>query len=264
MKKILLTFDVEEFDLPTEYAQKISETEMYETSKQGLDNLKNLLDKHSIKSTFFTTANFAKKYPQKIKTLSKEGHEIACHGFCHSDSCITDLSTIKLAKKEIEKIIKKEIAGFRAPRFEIKDISKLSDYGFLYDSSLHPTIAPGKYFNFHQKRTIHKKGKIIEIPLSTLPLFPFIRSPFNWYMFRHFPFVYGTTFAKINFYYSNYLTMLFHPWEFVDLKKFQIPKAFKKNSGNELLKKFEKYISFCKKQKYNFNTIREYLSKRAI
>ncbi|MBU2104466.1 MAG: polysaccharide deacetylase family protein [Nanoarchaeota archaeon] len=264
MKKVLLTFDVEEFDLPREFGQKISDKEMYETSKNGLDKITFLLNKYNLKSTFFTTANFAKKHPKSIINLENQGHEIACHGYCHSDCYTKGTSKIPLAKKEIEKIIGKKIKGFRAPRFEINDISKLSEFEFEYDSSSHPTIAPGKYFNFNQKRKIHKMGNITEIPLSTLPLFPFLRAPFNWYMFRHFPMIYGKLFASINFSFSNYLMMIFHPWEFVDLNKYNIPMAFKKKSGENLFKKLEKYILFCKKKNWEFDTVEGFLSKRII
>ena len=264
MKKILLTFDVEEFDLPREFRQKISDKETYEISKNGLDKIIFLLNKQRIKATFFTTTNFAMKYPSLVKSLSQEGHEIACHGYCHSDCYAQDISKIPIAKKEIEKILGKKIKGFRAPRFEIRNISKLSEFGFEYDSSSHPTIAPGKYLNFNQKRKIHKIGNIKEIPLSTLPLFPFLRAPFNWYMFRHFPMIYGKLFAGINFSFSDYLMMIFHPWEFVDLDKHNIPPAFKKNSGEKLLKKLEEYILFCKKKNWKFDTVERFLSKRII
>ncbi|HDK42737.1 MAG TPA: polysaccharide deacetylase, partial [Candidatus Pacearchaeota archaeon] len=183
MKRILLTFDVEEFDLPREFNQNISEEEMYEISKNGLFAVINLLDKHSIKATFFTTSNFAKKYPKIIKDLSKQGHEIACHGYSHSDDYLNSLSNIKIAKQEIEKIIKSKINGFRAPRFKIKNILGLSEFGFIYDSSLHPTWIPGRYMNLFKKRKIHKIEDITEIPLSTLPI---LRLPIFWLAFKNF------------------------------------------------------------------------------
>ena len=237
-KTILLTFDLEEFDLPLDFNQNIDENEMYNISKKGLDSISNLLSIHNIKATFFTTTNFALKYSKIIKKIS-EAHEIASHGYSHSDSYLTDLSKIKKAKQELEKITEKKISGFRAPRFEINNIEKLYDFGFSYDSSSHPTIVPGKYFNINQNRKVHKIGRITEIPLSTLPLFPFLRAPINWYMFRHFPKIYRQMFARINSAFSNYLTLIFHPWEFTDISRFNVPTHFKKNSGQTSLKKLE-------------------------
>lgn len=268
MKKILLSFDVEEFDLPEEFGIKIDKEKEFEISKKGLLLILDLLNKHSIKATFFITAVFAEKYPKIIKKMSKK-YEIACHGYKHSDNYILNIEKIGSAKKQIEKIIGKKIKGFRAPRFEIRNINELEKFVFNYDSSIHPTISLGKpeisiwkSFNIFKKRKIHKIGNIVEIPLSTLPLFPFLRAPINWFMFRHFPKIYRKTFAKINFIFSDYLTLLFHPWEFVNIESLDIPKSFKKNSGEKTLKMLEEYIQWCKKNNYEFATFEEFLNQK--
>jgi peptidoglycan/xylan/chitin deacetylase (PgdA/CDA1 family) len=251
-KTILLTFDVEEFDLPQELGNPLKDE--FNISSQGLNFLLNLLSKHNIKSTFFTTAHFAKNNPKLIKRIHKEKHEMACHGYYHSDSYINNLSKIPLAKKEIEKIIKQKIVGFRAPRFEIKDISKLSNFGFQYDSSIHPTFIPGRYMNINNLRKIHKIGNIIEIPLSVLPLF---RLPIFWLAFKNFGLNYSKIFTKIN---PEYTMLVMHPWEFADLSEIKIPFYIKRKSGVELLEMFDKYIRFCKQQGYEFRTVKDYLN----
>ena len=255
MKQILLTFDLEEFDLPLEFEQKISEKKMFEIPKEGLNNLLFLLDKYNIHATFFTTAIFAKKYPSLLKQISKK-HEIACHGYEHSDSYIHDIEKIQSAKKEIEKIIGRKIKGFRAPRFEIKNISELSEFGFEYDSSIHPTFIPGRYMNLFKKRKIHKISDVIEVPLSVLPI---IRFSIFWIAFKNLPLFYSKIFTKLNFLSNNYTMLYFHPWEFADLSTIKIPNYIKKKNGKELLKMLEKYILFCKKQGYEFETIENYL-----
>ena len=257
MKKIILTFDVEEFDLPLEFKQPISEEQILGIPKKGLINLISLLDKHKIQATFFTTAKFAKTYPSLLKQISKK-HEIACHGYEHSDSYIQDIENIQKAKTEIEKIIKKPLEGFRAPRFEIGDISLLSGLGFSYDSSIHPTFIPGRYMNLFKKRKTHKISDMIEIPLSTLPL---IRLPIFWLAFKNFPIVYSKAFTKLNFLSSSYTMHVFHPWEFTDISEFKIPGYIKRKSGQPLLNMLEKYIVFCKKMDYEFGTIDSYLEE---
>jgi len=59
MKYILLSFDLEEFDLPREFNIEINDEEMYKISYEGCNNLLKILN---VKSTFFVTANFARKY----------------------------------------------------------------------------------------------------------------------------------------------------------------------------------------------------------
>ena len=263
MKSILLTFDLEEFDLPREQNIAITNEQMYKTSIKGLTNLLTILNKHNIKATFFTTANFAKKYPKTLKGLSKE-HEIASHGFSHSES-IT-LKNMKEAKEIKEEIIGKPVRGFRAPRFQIKDdeIPLLDNLGFEYDSSTHPTIAPGKYNNLNQPRYPHMRGNIIELPVSTLPLFPFLRAPNNWFMFRNIPKPYHRIYPKINFLYSKYTMALFHPWEFTNISKFNIPKHFKNKTGKPLARILDSYIQMCKKNNFKFQTCEQFLKKHLI
>ena len=74
--KILLSFDVEEFDMPLEYNFNIAIETQMEIGKKGLDNLMPILNDQNYTTTLFTTANFANQYPDSIKALS-EKHEIA-------------------------------------------------------------------------------------------------------------------------------------------------------------------------------------------
>ncbi len=78
--KILLSFDVEEFDMPLEYGFPITAEQQMQKGKLGLDRLMPLLSDPSIQSTLFTTANFANQYPEIIQQLSQK-HEIASHTF---------------------------------------------------------------------------------------------------------------------------------------------------------------------------------------
>lgn len=260
MKKILLTFDLEEFDSPKDFGKEISEERMFEIAKEGFENVKNLLEKHKIIATFFTTANFAKRYPQLLKNLSKN-HEIACHGYYHSDDYKKETANILLAKKEIEEIIGKNIKGFRAPRFGITNLAILNAFGFEYDSSLHPTIMPGRYFNFFKKRKIHKVDGIIEIPLSVLP---FCRLPIFWLAFKNFPISYSKIFTKINFASSKYTMLVFHPWEFADLSKISLPNYVKNKHGQQLIDLLGEYILFCKKNDYKFAAVSDFLFPKSF
>ncbi len=263
MKSILLTFDLEEFDLPREQNAHIDEQEMYTTSMKGLTNLLNILNKHNIQATFFTTANFAKKYPKTLKNLAKD-HEIASHGFSHSEP--VTLENMKAAKDLKEEIIGKPVRGFRAPRFQIEhnEIPLLDEIGFEYDSSTHPTIAPGKYVKINQPRYPHMLKNMIELPVTTLPLFPFLRAPNNWFMFRNIPKPYHRIYPKLNFLSSDYTMALFHPWEFTDISKFNIPKHFTNKTGKPLVRILDSYIKLCKNNNFKFQTCEQFLKKHLV
>ncbi|HAI84458.1 MAG TPA: polysaccharide deacetylase, partial [Chitinophagaceae bacterium] len=82
--KILLSFDVEEFDMPLEYGHNISVAEQMEVGKRGLDATLQVLAQHpQVKATMFTTANFANHYPEAIRALVPQ-HEIASHTYYHT------------------------------------------------------------------------------------------------------------------------------------------------------------------------------------
>jgi len=78
IKHILLSFDIEEFDLPREYNVSIKNNEMFEISYKGCKRILSILKKYNIISTFFVSAKFAKKYPNLIKEISKK-NEIGLH-----------------------------------------------------------------------------------------------------------------------------------------------------------------------------------------
>ena len=257
MKSILLTFDLEEFDLPREQNIKIREEDMYKISIKGLTNLLTVLNKHNLSATFFTTANFAIKYPNTLRNLSKD-HEIASHGFSHSGPLT--IESIKKAKEIKEEIIGKTIRGFRAPRWNIKNTSIVDQADFEYDSSSHPIYLPGRYNNLHQKRYPHIQNNIIEIPAST------IRPNFSlfWLAFKNLPLIYAKNFTKLNFLKSKYTMMIQHPWEFANLNNLNIPNHIKNPSGKILTKKLDDYIKFCKNNKYDFQTCEQFLKKYLI
>ena len=51
-KSILLSFDIEEFDIPEEYGQPLTDEIKFEISSRGLSNIMALLDRLDITATF--------------------------------------------------------------------------------------------------------------------------------------------------------------------------------------------------------------------
>ena len=75
MKKyVLLSFDVEEFDMPLEYKQDISIDEQMDVGIRGLEALMPILSNTSIPTTLFTTANFAIAWQQQSPSSSRQNH----------------------------------------------------------------------------------------------------------------------------------------------------------------------------------------------
>ena len=116
---------------------------------KGLSRFLELFEANSIKATFFVTAcGFNEKNREILKKIAGSGHEIADHSFSH------DYQLTRMAKDEIYQEIKKnrdfleEVAGaackgFRSPGYNSSEdlISVLKSVGYIYDSSLFPSIS---------------------------------------------------------------------------------------------------------------------------
>ena len=68
--QILLSFDVEEFDIPLEYGHNLTMDEQIAIGKDGLNNLMPMLDAEDVGCTLFIPANFAGHCPKEIKILA--------------------------------------------------------------------------------------------------------------------------------------------------------------------------------------------------
>jgi peptidoglycan/xylan/chitin deacetylase (PgdA/CDA1 family) len=241
-KRILLTFDLEEFDLPLEFGCPISEEDQINISNEGLKRLTVLLSKHNIPATFFTTSFYANKNEELIKNLS-ENHEIASHSKYHSAFRETDPLD---SKAELERITGGRINGFRMPFFRKIDLLDIKSAGYSYDSSINPTFLPGRYNNLTAHRKIYYdiRSDLIEVPVSVSPL---IRFPLSWLSFKNIPLPIYLFMCKMAIRKDSYLHLYFHPWEFAELESFDVPGYIKTRSGNSLSERLEELIIELKK-----------------
>ena len=83
MKKVCLSFDFEECDLPRESGVEFPIEEGMKVSSEGAHAVLNVLEKHGVRATFFCTLNFAERAPDVMRRIIAGGHEIAAHGVDH-------------------------------------------------------------------------------------------------------------------------------------------------------------------------------------
>jgi len=252
--KILLSFDVEEFDMPLEYNFNIAIETQMEIGKKGLDNLMPILNNQSYSSTLFTTANFANHYPDIIKTLSDK-HEIASHTFFHS---IYTKGHLLSSRLRLSEIIEKPVKGLRMPRMRNVPMKDIQEAGYLYDASMHPTWLPGRYNNLSKPRILYKEEGIIRVPASVSPNF---RIPLFWLSFKNFPYALYLKLALQTLRKDGYLSLYFHPWEFTNINAYGLPKYTTKGSDNELLDKLYQLLSDLIKQA-EFITMADFIENR--
>lgn len=251
--KVLLSFDIEEFDLPREKGKGISLEEGVKVSSKGAEKILEILDKNQIKATFFTTGNFAKTNPTLVKKMQKAGHEIACHGVDHF---YPDKSDPEKSKKIIEEVIGTKVYGYRQPRMFKISYPELKRQGFLYDSSVNPAFIPGRYNNSNIPRHTFTKSGITVIPASAAT---FLRIPMFWLALHLFPKHLYLALAKTVLKQQDYFTTYFHPWEFTDFGGFKAPWYIVKNSGEKLVQRLDWLIKKLKEDNNEFMTYSEYL-----
>jgi peptidoglycan/xylan/chitin deacetylase (PgdA/CDA1 family) len=257
-RKILLTFDIEEFDLPLEYNCSISADEQMQVTLQGLYSMNMLLDAFEITSTFFITSHFAELNPIIVKDLANK-NEIASHTHNHSHF---EESDIEKSKKILESICQTNIYGFRMPRLQKIDYNRLKSAGYAYDSSLNPAYLPGRYNHLREHRTIFAEPSN-NFPIVPMSVSPIIRFPLFWLSFKNIPLSLYFAFCKQCLAVDSYVHLYFHPWEFSDISRFNIPAYIKRVSGQKYLERFEKLLQFLVKQG-EFSTIKSFLEEPEI
>lgn len=235
---LLFSFDVEEFDMPLEYGQVISEQEQLDIGYKGLESVMAIMDA-SVEATFFTTANFAHHYPDAILSISQR-HEIASHTFYHSHFKKEDLFN---SKRKLEEIIKKPVKGLRMPRMQKISMQEVLNAGYKYDSSINPTWLPGRYNNLGLPRKYYMEKKIFRLPVSVSPI---LRIPLFWLAFKNFPYNYYLSLVKRTLRNDGYVCLYFHPWEFIVLNGYRIPQYAKQLAGTPLQDRLQKLIQDLK------------------
>lgn len=250
---ILLTFDVEEFDLPLEYDLPISPEDQFSKGKEGLDVITGWLAQNALlRTTLFTTANFALQYPGVIKSLSNN-HEIASHSFYHTGFKKDDLLNSRL---ELERITGKPVQGLRMPRLKQIDMDWIREAGYQYDSSINPTTIPGRYNFRHMPRTTFREKDFVRLPTSVTPK---LRLPLFWLAFKNLPYALYRKMALNTLKKDGYLSLYFHPWEFTDLSGYALPSYVKRLHGEALLSKFRVLINDLRNEG-EFMCIKDFLT----
>ena len=143
---IILTFDLEEWFHLCLADDSIDEWINHEKRfKENIDFLLELLNSKNIKATFLVLGWIAKEYPEVIKEISTQGHDIGSHSYFHeliyNQSYNQFKEDLNKSLTILENITEKQIEIYRAPAFSINNQTKwalelLIERGIRYDLSL--------------------------------------------------------------------------------------------------------------------------------
>jgi polysaccharide deacetylase family protein (PEP-CTERM system associated) len=221
-----MTVDVEDFFHVSAFESVISPSQWNDYQPRVDTNTRRLLDlfaKKGIKSTFFVLGWVAERYPDLIKEIHSQGHEVASHGYAHRRVTLLSrnefLQDVKRSKDHLEDLLGEQIIGYRAPSFSIGYSNEwafevLAELGFKYSSSTYP-VNHDLYGSPDWPRFAYNRPEnILEIPIPTLRIMGKQIPIGGGGYFRLYP--YKITEKLVSKYlrqekqpYSFY----FHPWE---------------------------------------------------
>lgn len=221
-----LTIDVEDYFQVSAFAPHIARSEWSTRECRVERNIHVILDmlaQHDTKATFFTLGWIAERYPDLIRQIVAQGHELASHGYGHERaSDMTEdafFADIQLAKVILEDLADAEVQGYRAPSFSIGTgnlwaFDCLARAGYRYSSSIYP-IQHDHYGMPDSPRFAYEvRPGLLEIPVTTLRAFG-----------RNFPSSGGGYFRLLPYPLSRWMLgrvnasdneagiFYFHPWE---------------------------------------------------
>jgi polysaccharide deacetylase family protein (PEP-CTERM system associated) len=206
--------------------------------EQNTNTLLALFDRNKIKITFFILGWVAERYPELIKRIHQQGHEIASHGYSHQliykqDPKIFREETAK-SKQILEDLIQQPITGYRAASYSITRnslwaLETLAELGFTWDSSIFPTRhdnygIPGSPEEPYKIGT--RQGKILtEFPLTTAKVLGQSIPAAGGGYFRQYPyFVSRWLFEIASLNQTKPQIFYLHPWE-IDPDQPRVPNA---------------------------------------
>jgi polysaccharide deacetylase family protein (PEP-CTERM system associated) len=223
-----MTIDVEDYFQVSAFAGHISRESwplLPCRVEKNVDCILALLSAADVKATFFTLGWIAERYPEMVRRIVSEGHELASHGYAHlraSDQTMSEfMDDVSRSKSLLEDIGGQVVSGYRAPSFSIGSdnlwaLDVLLKAGYRYSSSIYP-IKHDHYGMPNAPRfSFYPNGSdgLLELPITTLR-----------FMQRNFPVGGGGFFRLFPYPLSRWLLQqvntqdqqagifYFHPWE---------------------------------------------------
>jgi len=178
----ILTFDIEEWFhiLDNDSTRTEREWSGYESRlERNVDRILELLLEKQLKATFFCLGWVAREYPNVVRQIALQGHELACHSDRHQLVYEQDRSLfvddLKKAIFSIEDVTGEKIIAYRAPGFSIVPetrwaFEELYKNGISIDCSVFPAPrAHGGYnsYGYAGPSVIDVDGlKLKEFPIN--------------------------------------------------------------------------------------------------
>jgi len=224
----ILSFDIEEW-----YIEKVfrgNEQWKLDAYDAMLDRVLELLDRYSVRATFFCVGEMARMFPHVVKTIAAGGHEIGCHSMAHT--WLTTMDIDRLARDTTDALSALrdctgcDVVSYRAPAFSICEsnmnaLETLADCGIKNDASIFPGVRDfGGFPSFgvvDGPSVVHCGDALLnEFPITLEPL-PFIGKKIAYSgggYFRLLP----LSFVRSRMARASYVMCYFHLADLVDFR----------------------------------------------
>lgn len=221
-----LTIDVEDYFQVSAFAPYIRRDEWDSREcrvERNVHHILDLLARRSTRATFFTLGWVAERYPQVVRRIVADGHELASHGYGHQRASDLDARAfgedVTRAKRILEDIGGVPVLGYRAPSFSIGTANLwafdvLAQAGYRYSSSIYP-IAHDHYGMPDSPRFAYRVGSgLLEVPVTTVRLLNRNLPSSGGGYFRLLPYAMSRwLIGRVNAADREPAVFYFHPWE---------------------------------------------------
>lgn len=223
-----LTVDVEDYFQVSAFEPYIAKKEWdilpHRVEKNTLRIL-DIFEERGVKATFFTLGWVAERYPELIRRIVNDGHELACHGYEHIR--VTEQtpdqfrSDVRKTKNILEELSGSEVKGYRAASYSIGAknlwaLDVLQELGFQYSSSIYP-VKHDLYGMPEAPRFIFEpivNNSFKEIPITTVRFGDKNIPCGGGGFFRFYPYAFSKwAFRYVNNKEQQSGIFYFHPWE---------------------------------------------------
>ena len=243
-----MTIDVEDYFQVSAMAPFVARSEWDGREcrvERNVERILAMLEEYGARATFFTLGWIAERFPQLVRSIVKEGHELASHGFAHQraseQSPEAFFADIQLAKVVLEDIAGIEVIGYRAPSFSIGPANAwafecIERAGYRYSSSVYP-VRHDHYGSPETLRFTHDvREGLLEMPVATMRLFGRNWPAGGGGYFRLMPYAMSRwLLRRVNRIDQQPAIFYFHPWE-IDAAQPRIP-------GIDVRTRFRHYLN---------------------
>jgi peptidoglycan/xylan/chitin deacetylase (PgdA/CDA1 family) len=119
-----------------------------------------VLRRYGVNATFFVPGRVAERYPERVREILADGHEVGHHGYTHTPPAhlSPDAEAAELIRaREALESLGCTIRGYRSPSWDFSPVTLdlLEQHGFAYSSNFMDDIRPYR----------HPGRRLVELPV---------------------------------------------------------------------------------------------------